>query len=106
MGKVSAGSGSLFLMSGDGKPLPIGNTIKVDMIESNIEECSVGVQDIGQRCTSYEISFTLDYYNKKRFIEALFGITNNYCRMHGGFALRERNRYRWHKQNKKREYSR
>lgn len=100
MGNVTLNNGSLFLMSEGGEPIPIGNAIEIDMIENSIEECSVGVQDIGQRCPSYEISFTLDYYNKKRFIEALFGITNNYRRMHGGFALRERSKYRWHKRHK------
>lgn len=100
MGKTSVSSGSLFLMSEEWEMIPIGNTIDADMIENSIEECSVGVQDIDQRCPSYEISFTLDYYNKKKFIEALFGITNNYRRMHGGFALRERSKYRWHKRHK------
>lgn len=31
----------------------------------------------------------LTYYNMKEIFQALYGVTNNYRRLHGGYALRE-----------------
>ena len=103
MGKISMGSGSLFLMSEDGEPMQIGDAIKIE----TINDCSEGdhEESLNHMHTSgeIEIDFTLDYFNQKVITELFFGITNNYRRMHCGFALRERTKYKWYKQHKKRK---
>ena len=103
MGKISMGSGSLFLMSEDGEPMQIGDAIKIKTIDG----CSEGdhEESLNHMHTSgeIEIDFTPDYFNQKVITELLFGITNNCRRMHGGFALRERTKYKWHKRHKKRK---
>ena len=103
MGKISMGSGSLFLMSEDGEPMQIGDAIKIE----TINDCSEGdhEESLNHMHTSgeIEIDFTLDYFNQKVITELFFGITNNYRRMHCGFALRERTKYKWYKRHKKRK---
>lgn len=37
----------------------------------------------------------LTYFNMKEIFQALYGITNNYRRLHGGYALREVTRRRY-----------
>lgn len=106
MGNISVGNGSLFIMTEGGEPMPLGNAIEVETVDEHFQDDYKKV--IGHICTSdeIEISFTPDYFNQKVIIELFFGITNNYRRIHGGFALRERSRYRWCKQNAKRECNR
>lgn len=103
MGKISMGSGSLFLISEDGEPMQIGDAIKIETIddwsEGDHEESLNHMHTLGE----IEINFTPDYFNQKVITELFFGITNNCRRMHGGFALRERTKYKWHKRHKKRK---
>ena len=47
------------------------------------------------------IEAKLCYVNKKIVNKILYGISNNYLRMHGGQALREHTRYNWYKRHKK-----
>lgn len=73
----------------------------------NIENAEVSVlsedkDDIKQKSTgkldiSKTANFTceLTYINRKELFQALYGITNNYRRLHGGHALRETTRRRW-----------
>lgn len=37
----------------------------------------------------------LTYFNMKEIFQALYGVTNNYRRLHGGYALRETTRRRY-----------
>lgn len=101
MGNISIGNGSLFIMTEGGEPMSLGNAIEIE----TIEEYSKDDHDetIGHMCTSGEIGidFIPDYFNQKVITELFFGITNNCRRMHGGFALRERNKYRWNKRYSK-----
>ena len=100
MGNISVGNGTLFIMAEGGEPMPLGNTIEIETIEEHSkDDCD---EIIGHMHTlgEIEIDFTLDYFNQKVITELFFGITNNYRRMHGGFALRERTIYRWYKKYK------
>lgn len=101
MGNISVGNGALFIMTEGGVPMSLGNAIEVE----TIEEFSKTDPDeiIGHVYTSdeIEIDFTPDYFNQKAITELFFGITNNCRRMHGGFALRERTKYKWHKRYSK-----
>ena len=105
MGNISVGNGFLFIMTEGGEPMSLGNAIEIETIEEHSKDDHDEI--IGHMCTSGEIEIdcTPDYFNQKVITELFFRITNNYRRMHGGFALRERNKYRWHKRNAKREYS-
>lgn len=97
---------SLFIMTEGGEPIPLGDTIEVETVDDHFQDDYKKV--IGHICTSGEVTidFTPNYLNQKLITELFFGITNNARRIHGGFALRERSRYRWCKQNAKRECNR
>ena len=100
MGNISIGNGSLFIMTEGGEPMSLGNAIEIETIEEHSKDDHDEI--IGHMCTSgeIEIDFTPDYFNQKVITKLFLGITNNYRRMHGGFALRERSKYRWHKRHK------
>lgn len=67
----------------------------------NIENAEVSTLSESQDVTKQESICKLDisktpnfvceltYYNMKKIFQALYGITNNYRRLHGGHALRE-----------------
>ena len=88
---------SLFIMTEGGKPIPLGDTIEVETVDDHFQDDYKKV--IGHICTSDEVTIdcTPNYFNQKLITELFFGITNNARRMHGGFALRERTRYKWYK---------
>lgn len=109
MGNISVGNGTLFIMAKGGEPMPLGDTIEVETVDDHFQDDHF--QDdykkvIGHICTSDEVTidFTPNYLNQKLITELFFGITNNARRMHGGFALRERTRYKWYNKYK-RNYS-
>ena len=104
MGNVSIGNGSLFIMTAGGEPLSLGDKIEAETIEENFQDDYE--ESIYNICTSDEVTIdcTPNYFNQKLITELFFGITNNARRMHGGFALRERTRYKWYKKYK-RNYS-
>lgn len=95
---------SLFIMTEGGKPIPLGDTIEVETVDDHFQDDYKKV--IGHIHTSDEVTIdcTPNYFNQKLITELFFGITNNARRMHGGFALRERTRYKWYKKYK-RNYS-
>ena len=103
MGNISVGNGALFIMTEGGEPMPLGNTIEIATIEEHSKDDRDEI--IRHMCTSgeVEIDCTLDYFNQKVITELFFRITNNYRRMYGGFALRERTKYKWYKRHKKRK---
>ena len=104
MGNVSIGNGSLFIMTEGGEPMPLGNAIEVETVDEHFQDDYKKVID--HICTSDEVTidFTPNYFNQKLITKFFFGITNNARRIHGGFALRERTRYKWYKKYK-RNYS-
>lgn len=103
MGNISVGNGALFIMTEGGEPMPLGNTIEIETIEEHskddLDEIIGSIHTSGE----IEIDFIPDYFNQKVITELFFGTTNNYRRMHGGFALRERTKYKWYKRHKKRK---
>ena len=101
MGNIAVGNASLFIMTEGGEPMPLGDTIEVETVDDHFQDDYKKV--IGHICTSDEVTIdcTLNYWNQKLITELFFGITNNTRRMHGGFALRERTRYKWHKKYKR-----
>lgn len=103
MGNVSIGNGSLFIMAEGGELLSLGDTIEIETIEKHSKNNRDEI--IGHIHTSDEVTIdcTPDYFNQKVITELFFGITNNYRRMHCGFALRERTKYKWYKRHKKRK---
>lgn len=84
-------------MTEGGEPMPLGNTIEIETIEEHSKDDRDKI--IRHMCTSDEVTIdcTPNYLNQKLITELFFGITNNARRMHGGFALRERTRYKWNK---------
>lgn len=106
MRKITVNKPSLFIIAEGNEPMPIGEAIEVEMLDDHSEDDHEELLNRMHTASEIEINFTPDYYfNQKVITELFFGTTNNYRRMHGGFALRERNKYRWHKRNAKREYS-
>lgn len=95
MGKITTSKPSLFIMTEDGEPMSLGDTIEAETIEEHFQDDYE--EAIYNICTSDEVTIdcTPNYFNQKLITELFFGITNNARRIHGGFALRERTRYRW-----------
>lgn len=83
--------------------MPIGDTIEVETIDDHSEGDHEESLNHMHTSGEIEIDFTPDYFNQKVITELFFGITNNCRRMHGGFVLRERTKYKWHKRHKKRK---
>ena len=73
----------------------------------NIENAEVSTlsesKDVNELDISKTAHFTceLTYLNRKELFWALYGITNNYRRLHGGHALRETTRRRYIMKHKK-----
>lgn len=49
------------------------------------------------------IECDIGFINKKVLYKLVYGISNNYLRMHGKPALREYTRYKWYKKYKRKE---
>lgn len=60
--------------------------------EDDIKQKSTGKLDISKKAN---FTCELTYINRKELFQALYGIANNYRRLHGGHALRETTRRRW-----------
>ena len=103
MGNVTINKPSLFIMMEDGEPIPIGKAIEVEMLDDQSKDDREELLNHMYTTGEVEIDCTLDYFNQKVITELFFGITNNYRRMHCGFALRERTKYKWYKRHKKRK---
>ena len=106
MGNATINKPSLFIMMEDSEPIPIGEVIEVEMLDDQSKDDREELLNHMHATGEVEIDCTPNYFNQKVITELFFGTTNNYRRMHGGFALRERSRYRWYKQNAKRESNR
>lgn len=73
----------------------------------NIDNASVSIEDEKRNYNNSKLNFKnmnlkdktfvceLPYINKKKLYNILYGITNNYRRLHGGHALREVTRRRY-----------
>lgn len=103
MGNVTINKPSLFIMMEDGEPIPIGEAIEVEMLDDQSKDDHEELLNHMHTTGEVEIDCTPNYFNQKVITELFFGITNNYRRMHGGFALRERTKYKWYKRHKKRK---
>lgn len=79
----------------------------------NIDKASVLIEDEERDCNNSQLNckninlkdktfvYELAYVNKKELYNILYGITNNYRRLHGGHALREVTRRRYIMKNKR-----
>ena len=103
MGNVTINKPSLFIMMEDGESIPIGKAIEVEMLDGQSKDDREELLNHMHTTGEVEIDCTPDYFNQKVITELFFGITNNYRRMHCGFALRERTKYKWYKRHKKRK---
>lgn len=104
MGNVIINKPSLFIMMEDGEPIPIGKAIEVEMLDDQSKDDREELLNHMHTTGEVTIDCTPNYFNQKLITKFFFGITNNARRMHGGFALRERTRYKWYKKYK-RNYS-
>lgn len=103
MRKITVNKPSLFIMAEDGEPIPIGEAIEVEILDDQSKDDREELLNHIHTTGEVEIDCTPDYFNQKVITELFFGITNNYRRMHGGFALRERTKYKWYKRHRKRK---
>lgn len=99
MGNITANNVSLFIMTYDNGPVPLGDTIEVEMITEDSSENNLK-RDFMNLDMQKEVTFTAELNRSIDITRVLFGLTNNYRRMHGGFALRGRTIYRWYKKYK------
>lgn len=79
--------------------LETGKKINVDnasvSIENEKRDCNNQLNRKNMNLKDKTFVCELAYINKKMLYEALYGITNNYRRLHGGYALREVTRRRY-----------
>lgn len=80
-----------------GKKINIGNIENASIsIEYEKEDCNNDKSNF-RRLEFEDTTFTFEpkYLNTKKLYQMLYGITNNYRRLHGGYALREVTRRRY-----------
>ena len=93
----------LFIVTEDGTKMPLKD---VELIsDDNVSE-KVNISS-GITGTFYGTSITIEcdvgFINRKILYKVIYGISNNYLRMHGKPALREHTRYKWYKKYKRKE---
>ena len=96
MSNITANNVSLFIMTYDNGPVPLGDTIEVEMIVDDPFEDN-SKRNFMNLDMQKEVTFTAELNRSIDITRVLFGLTNNYRRFHGGYALRQRNIYRWYK---------
>ena len=96
MGNITANNASLFIMTDDIGPVPLGDAIEVEMITEDSSENNLK-RDFMNLDMQKEVTFTAELDRSIDITRVLFGLTNNYRRLHGGYALRQRSIYRWYK---------
>ena len=96
MGNITANNVSLFIMTDDNGPVPLGDAIEVEMITEDSSENNLK-RDFMNLDMQKEVTFTAELDRSIDITRVLFGLTNNYRRLHGGYALRQRSIYRWYK---------
>ncbi len=80
--------------------LKTGKKINIENAEVSTLSESKDVNE-GEPTGKLDISKTphltceLTYFNMKKIFQALYGTTNNYRRLHGGYALREKTRRKY-----------
>lgn len=99
MSNITVNNVSVFIMTDNNKPVPLGDAIEVEMITEDSSENNLK-RDFMNLDMQKEVTFTAELNRSIDITRVLFGLTNNYRRMHGGFALRERTIYRWYKKYK------
>ena len=99
MSNITVNNVSVFIMTDNNKPVPLGDAIEVEMITEDSSENNLK-RDFMNLDMQKEVTFTVELNRSIDITRVLFGLTNNYRRMHGGFALRERTIYRWYKKYK------
>ena len=94
---------SLFLVCEDGTKIPLEETALIS--SDNLSE-EVNMSH-GIRGTFYGMPVKIEcdvcFINQKVLYKLVYGISNNYLRMHGKPALREHTRYKWYKKYKRKE---
>lgn len=93
----------LFIVTEDGTKMPLKD---VELIsDDNVSE-KVNISS-GITGTFYGTPITIEcdvgFINRKILYKVIYGISNNYLRMHGKPALREHTRYKWYKKYKRKE---
>lgn len=94
---------SLFLVCEDGTKIPLEEIAPLS--DDNLSEevnMSHGISGTF-RGTPVTIGCDTAFINRKVLYKLVYGISNNYLRMHGKPALREHTRYRWYKIHKRKE---
>lgn len=94
-------NGTLYIYGKNGKLMELGEVISCD-IDRDAEETEGFVYDLSNIGSDKEfvIEFNNCFINRKHFNKFFYKISNNYLRLHGGHALRERQRYKaWRKRH-------
>lgn len=86
--------------------LETGKKINIDNASVSIEDEKRDYNNSKLNCKNMNLKdktfvCELPYINKKKLYNILYGITNNYRRLHGGHALREVTRRRYIMKNKR-----
>ena len=93
----------LFIVMEDGTKMPLKD---VELISNDNLSEEVSISS-GIRGTFYGMPVKIEcdvcFINQKVLYKLVYGISNNYLRMHGKPALREHTRYKWYKKYKRKE---
>ena len=95
----------LCIVCEDGTKIPLAETalISVDNLGEDVDKSSGLLREYNTEPVTIELD--IGFVNRKCLYKTIYGISmsNNYLRMCGGYALRERTRYRWYKRHTKRK---
>lgn len=91
---------SLFLVSEDGMKIPLEEValISSDNLSEDVNKPSGLLGEYNGKLVTIEGE--IGFINRRYLYKVVYGISNNYLRMHGRPALRERTRYRWYRKHK------
>ena len=83
MRKITANNVSLFIMTDNNKPVPLGDAIEVEMIVDDSSEDN-SKRNFMNLDMQKEVTFAAELDGSRDITRVLFGLTNNYRRLHGG----------------------
>lgn len=91
---------SIFLVCEDGTKLPLKEitSISSDNLSEDVNKPSGLLGEF--KGIPVRIECDIGFIDKRFLYKVVYGISNNYLRMHGRPALRERARYKWYKKHK------
>lgn len=91
---------SLFLVDEDGRKIPLEEValISCDNLSEDVNKPSRLLGEYNSKPVTIEGD--IGFVDRRYLYKVVYSISNNYLRMHGRPALRERTRYKWYRKHR------